>query len=200
MAKPNRRELRRQEVRQSILDAARTIVKKGGIENLNMRAIAKAIKYSPSGLYGYFDSKQALIEAIATQGYERLAEYLLAVEKTPQLEKYLTELGLAYVTFARENPDYYVIMFTTVPSTEAVLEIRAEGSVFDFLLRTIEEAVNTGVFRTHPNFGVRQMTYATWAHVHGIAMLQVTFLSNPDILSDLHDRAAIEAFFRGLTI
>ena len=57
MTSKSTREIRRQQLRQAILDAAQGIISQGGVGSLNMRAIARAINYSPAAIYEYFDSK-----------------------------------------------------------------------------------------------------------------------------------------------
>jgi len=198
MTKPSTRDIRRQQLRQSILDAARRIISQGGVGSLNMRAIASEINYSPAAIYEYFDGKQEIVETVCYQGYRRLAQYMQQVDESLPPSEHLTQLGLAYLRFALENPEFYLVMFTTVPSDEAAQEIRAEGSTFDTLLQAIQRGVDEGVFKTRKGFNARNMAYASWAHVHGIAMLLITFLSKPEILSELANRETIEAFFRGL--
>lgn len=50
------RERRAQRTRDAILEAARGIISKKGVEALSIRSIADAIDYSPAGLYEYFGS------------------------------------------------------------------------------------------------------------------------------------------------
>lgn len=198
MPEPTNREIRREEKKLSILDAAREIIRKSGVDALNMREIAKRIGYSPGAIYSYFSNKQDIVESVAAQGYEQLAVYLQAVDASRQIVSYLTEIGLAYLKFALENPDYYIVMFTTVPSPEAIEEIRAEGSVFDTLIHAMQRGIDEGVFKPKPDFEARNMAYAAWAHVHGVAMLRITFLESPEAIEGLNNRETFETFFRGL--
>ena len=55
------RERRAQRTRDAILEAARQIIGKDGIDGLSTRGIADAIDYSPAGLYEYFGSKEEII-------------------------------------------------------------------------------------------------------------------------------------------
>ncbi|MEQ8673850.1 MAG: TetR/AcrR family transcriptional regulator [Aggregatilineales bacterium] len=185
-------------MKQSILKVAREIIRKNGVDDLNMREIAKRIGYSPGSIYSYFNNKQALIEAVATQGYEYLASYFQSVDESLPPKIHLTELALVYLKFALENPDYYIVMFTTVPSPEAIAEIRAEGSVFDTLIHAIQRGIDKGVFKPKPDFEAHNMAYAAWAHVHGVAMLRITFLEAPEAIEGLNNRETFETFFRGL--
>ena len=52
-----RRERQKEHLREEILEAARELFLKEGVENVSMRAIAKRIEYSPTTIYLYFKDK-----------------------------------------------------------------------------------------------------------------------------------------------
>ena len=76
-----RREREREEVRRKILDAARDLFATEGYANVTMRKIAEAIEYSPTTIYGHFEDKDDLVDALCHEDFARL----LAVfdEQTP---------------------------------------------------------------------------------------------------------------------
>jgi AcrR family transcriptional regulator len=201
------REKRQQRTHQAILDAARQLINEKGLEGLSMRAIAERIEYSPAGLYEYFGSKEEIIGAICSQGHRRLRAYLDRVERSLSFQEHLLGIGLAYVEFAVQNPDFFILMFTTLPSGVASLaaieqgnaqEILGEDSSFPILLKAIERGVSEGILSPQPGFGVMEMAFAAWSVVHGIAMLRVTYLRHFVADFDQIARATLLALGKGL--
>src|SRR4051794_6555692 len=111
--KPSER--RYQRTHEAILEAARQIIHEEGISALSMRAIAQRIDYSAAGLYEYFASKEEIIETICRQGHRRLKDGMLRVNPNLPIREYLRDTGLAYIEFAVQNPDFFLLMFTKAP-------------------------------------------------------------------------------------
>jgi len=55
-----------------ILDAARTVFDKLGIEGASIREIAKQAGYTPGAIYSYFENKEAIYGALLAESLERL--------------------------------------------------------------------------------------------------------------------------------
>ena len=54
-------------VRKSILDTAEIYFSQGGIDQVNIRQIAKDIGYSATNIYKYFENKEAIIHALVSK-------------------------------------------------------------------------------------------------------------------------------------
>ena len=180
------RERRALRTREAILDAARQIISRQGADALSMRAIAKAIDYSPAGLYEYFGSKEEIVGAVCYQGHARLTQYMERADPSLPPDEYLIELGLAYIDFAVRNPDFFLLMFAN-PSTgvapgfgpdEAVAEMTDDGSSFGLLLAAIQRGIDEGLYVTRPGYGLLEMAYGAWSLVHGMAMLRIGHLTH----------------------
>lgn len=91
------------ERRAHILDAARTCFSRAGFHRTSMQEICAEAKMSPGGLYRYFASKDAIIEAIAQE--EQLAgRRILEVMLEPgSLHDRLLRCGLAYIDQMRDR-------------------------------------------------------------------------------------------------
>lgn len=196
MQKPRQR--RQARTQQAILDAARQIITQQGADQLSMRAIAARIDYSPAGLYEYFGSKEEILQALSTQGHQRLRDHLLQVNTDLPPADYLLALGLAYIEFAQANPDYYLLMFTTPPSPADIDSMLGESSSYPVLLEAIRRGLEAGVFKARRGYGQEEMAYSAWALVHGIAMLRITYLVDFPIDLAAADRGALLTFGRGL--
>ena len=199
MATPRKR--RHQRTKQAILDAAREIINEEGPGALSMRTLADRIDYSPAGLYEYYGSKEEIFIAVAREGHERLRAYMRRADSSLPVQDYLLEIGLAYIRFARENPDYFLLMFNTTPAAATDFSPEAmqkEDSSYLILLQAVQRGIDEGVFSTSPSFGLQEMAYTAWATVHGIAMLQATALRHYPHSLEEADRQALHNFTRGL--
>jgi AcrR family transcriptional regulator len=195
---PTPRQRRSEKTRQTILDAARRIIARDGIRDLSMREIARQIDYSPAGLYEYFDSKEEIIQTLCAEGHARLSASLRQVDESLSPAEYLQAIGLAYIEFALNNPEHYLLMFTNVPAAGQLEEMLSEGSSFPILLQGVQRGIDAGVFRARPGFGLYEMAYAAWALVHGVAMLRITYLGEFPLDFTAADREVLRAFNLGL--
>lgn len=173
MGVKERREREREQMRESILSAARAIINEHGAGAIEIREIAKRIEYSPSVIYNYFDGRDAIITALFREGVDRFWSYLRSsVEGETVPVTKLTRLGQAYIQFGRENPELYQIVFgKPVPHYRLPEDALDEhNKQFQFLVDIIQECVESGDFKPGNVYG---MAYITWATVHGMASLEI---------------------------
>src|SRR5215470_7370960 len=106
-----RRERERQEIRQSILSAARQIAIEEGWQAVTTRKVAERIEYSQPTIYEYFDNKEAILMALVYQGFESV---LLAMQTAKaqheQPEVQLLAMCRTYWAFAFRFPELYQVM------------------------------------------------------------------------------------------
>jgi AcrR family transcriptional regulator len=200
---PRSRRYRR--TQQAILNAAREIIRSEGMAALSMRAIAERIDYSAATLYEYFTSKEEIVETVCGQGQQMLYEYLAKVDAGLATSDYFQQLGLAYIRFALENPDHFLIMFTFAATRQAhdvQMEQRPTApdgdSAYTLLVEAIRRGIEEGIFRARPGFDVQEMAYAAWSIVHGMAMLRVAHIGTLPMEFDHMDQEAVKALTRGL--
>lgn len=124
---PSIRERRRRETEREILDAAWRLAEQSGIAGLSFREVARAVGMQAPSLYTYFDSKDALHDAMFAEGYRRLGEavtgWIALLEGLDPAEALGTVIGL-WIRFCQESIARYQIMFTRAipgwtPSPEA---------------------------------------------------------------------------------
>lgn len=200
------RQRRQARTKQAILDAALEIISEEGPDALSMRNLADRIDYSAAGLYEYFGSKEEIIAAACVLGQGTLYENMAEVDPNLPTTDYVYQLGLAYVRFALEHPDYFLLIFTTAPQPNLQADPSAavqdalhnEGSAYGILLRGIERGIEEGTFCARPGFGLDEMAYAAWSVVHGIAMLRVTALRHLAGKLTAADEQVLHNFLRGL--
>jgi AcrR family transcriptional regulator len=190
------RERRYQKTRQAILQAALDVLSEKGIEGLSLREVAQRIDYSPTGLYEYFKNKDKLITAVCLEGFERLGDYLNQVPADLPPAERLTQLGLAYLNFARHNRAHFLLIFTTVSPNKIAPDQLAATAPFHNLLQTVQDFVDTGQIDLPPGYGAPELAYVLWSLAHGMAMLELTPYHAADFsLTDVQ-AWAIEKFWR----
>jgi len=192
------RQKRHRKTRNEILDAARQIINREGSDKLSMRLLARRIDYSPAGLYEYFENKEAIILAVCEQGHERLAHYLRRANAGLSLPEYFLELGLTYIRFALENPDFYLLMFTNRPSKDGVTEKLEDFSTYLILLEAVERGISEGLFKVSETQTRDSIAYTAWSVVHGISMLRISILRDYSADFETADRSALSTIFRGI--
>src|SRR6266704_6589397 len=100
---PRRATYRHGNLKSASLKAATRLVAKAGHEQLSLRAVADAVGVAHRSLYNHFGDREALLDAVATDAYTRLAAVLVKAQ-TPQ------DYTAKYVRFALANRALYALM------------------------------------------------------------------------------------------
>jgi AcrR family transcriptional regulator len=113
MTRQERRERERAQRRQVIVSAARELAEAEGWESVTTRRLADRIEYSQPVLYSHFEGKDAIVSAVALEGFGELATILHnARESADATDAEPQAVARAYMEFARANPALYEAMFT----------------------------------------------------------------------------------------
>lgn len=186
-----RRRLPALQRRAQILEVARELFSREGIDETSMRNIAGRAGVSPAVLYRHFADKDALLFALTEAFFDRLIAAFdapLAGLRDP-VER-LRALMTAYIHFGIENPHEYRLTFmTALPRLRRGGEMQAfrerhrageavdlsavpRGIVcFGMLERCVQEAVRGG-FTMRADAAI--LTEAVWASGHGLVSLVIT--------------------------
>jgi AcrR family transcriptional regulator len=107
-----RRERERAHRHQLIITAARELAETEGWEAVTTRRLAERVEYSQPVLYSHFNGKDAIVSAVAIDGFSELAAHLRrARQAAPELGQALRAVCRAYLEFATERPALYQAMF-----------------------------------------------------------------------------------------
>src|SRR5581483_1127355 len=71
--------------RNAILDVARRLVESRGYEQMTIQDILNELKISKGAFYHYFDSKQALLEALIEHMQDEVDQLLSPIARDPHL-------------------------------------------------------------------------------------------------------------------
>jgi len=107
-----RRERERAHRHQLIITAARELAETEGWEAVTTRRLAERVEYSQPVLYSHFNGKDAIVSAVAMDGFSELATHLRrARQAAPEPGQALHAVCRAYLEFATERPALYQAMF-----------------------------------------------------------------------------------------
>jgi AcrR family transcriptional regulator len=202
-----RREREREEVRATILDAARQMFATEGYEAVTMRRIAEQIEYSPTAIYFHFKDKETLIRELCDADFYALARQFYALQEIHDPIERLKRVGHAYIQFGVDYPNHYRLMFMTPhPAMKAEASTLRRGNpeedAYAFVKGIVSEAIGHGRFRSEFH-DVELVAQTVWAGVHGVISLQIA-KCNDDWVDwrPLQKRAetAINAMIDGMTV
>jgi AcrR family transcriptional regulator len=124
----------KEEMKQSILDAARKIAGKEGWQAVTIRKIVDEIEYTPPIVYEYFENKEALFKELIYFGFRMMhkdIEKAKLSESDPK--KLLSNIAIIYWDFAFNNTDLFQLMFSLelpTPSEEMMYIFGLMESIF----------------------------------------------------------------------
>jgi AcrR family transcriptional regulator len=192
------REKRHYRTKENILQAARDIIAEKGVDGLSLRELARRIDYSPAGLYEYFSSKEDIVVAVRAEGLRLLRDYLNQVPATLPPRERLLEMGLAYLNFARQYPEHFRLIFVSLTANSTALNNGDKDSPYQVLLDAVQTAIETGEFKAQEGFAVEEIAFSLWSLVHGMAMLEQTYLRDGQSDFTPLNRQALRVFALGL--
>ena len=190
---------RQKATRDTILRAARRLITTHGVEGFSLRELARQVDFSPASLYEYFDGKDDIIAAVASESNRRFRTFLSQLPADLPPAERVVQLGLAYIEFARNNPEHFMLIFSGLPASRTTLDEQVgQGSSYRLLLDALAAGIERGVFAARPGYGLEQMAYGCWSLVHGMATLQHTHLRHFESDFVESDRLTLETFVAGL--
>jgi AcrR family transcriptional regulator len=166
-----RRARARDSIRFKILDAARDLFVRDGVEAVTMRAIAKKIEYTPTTIYHHFRDKHSLLLELCTLDMQRLGQAFQSIGRIEDPAERTRRFGLAYVDFALDHPGIYRFLFMT-PKPDVMVEAAPEQNAYLMLLQAVTEGIAAGRYR--PEFDdPHQLAQLLWGGLHGIVSLRI---------------------------
>ncbi|WP_324275819.1 TetR/AcrR family transcriptional regulator [Blastococcus brunescens] len=110
----DRRRRRRQETIEEVLDVAAEVMADQGVAGLTLGEVARRMGIRPPSLYGYFDGKNALYDALFERGWRELLAVMQAARAAcagTDLAADLLALETVFVRWAVEHPAFAPLMF-----------------------------------------------------------------------------------------
>jgi AcrR family transcriptional regulator len=192
------------DLRQALIEAALELVSEKDVDSLSLREVARRVGVSHAAPYRHFADKEALLAAVAQEGFQMLHHTLEIVLHKAPLDplKRLQEIGVTYVDFALEHSSHYRLMFGAYGATSAQQNpelAQAATQAFMVLVNCVETGQQAGVIRVDDS---KQLALAAWALTHGLAMLlmdgQIPITTSQPVapLSDFITQVLVEGMAR----
>lgn len=97
----------------TLIETAREMIEREGIEALNLRELAKALGVQAPSLYRHVANKNALLLAVNEVTTKAIMERLYSVEPNLPLEERLMAIAHAFRRYAHEHPVAYMLAFNS---------------------------------------------------------------------------------------
>jgi AcrR family transcriptional regulator len=182
-------------LRSALLAQAEQTLRERGVEHLSLRDLARRVGVSHGAPRRHFADRQALLDAVAENGFGRLEDELReAVDGAgAEFEPRLRAAAAAYIRFATRDPALLELMFASKHREPAGALAEAADRAFSVLLELIARGQADGVLESGDPGGVGLVLFAT---IHGIAALVSAAIVESDQIDELV-LDAIARFLRG---
>jgi len=183
---------------------AMDLLDEGGLDAVTLRAVAERTGVSRSAPYRHFETKRALLAAVATEGFRRLTRALEAARDAASGDaiEQLVAGCVAYVRFGIDHPQLYRLMFAGDlckgplfgNEREAEQEFpelaEAGDAAYDVLVQGLLAAQKAHLVRDREP---TVQALSAWAAVHGVMSL---YLDNRTAYGE--DAEAVESVARAV--
>ena len=168
------------DLRRALIQAGLKLLSERGVEALSLRAAAELAGVSHAAPYRHFRDKNALLAAIAEEGFRLLTAELRAAIAgcgSHDLLARLRAAGQGYVSFALRHPAHFRIVFGGVvredaePCPELGALSEAGDEAYGVLRGLVVEGLQRGKLRVaDPD----QLALSAWSMVHGLSQLAIS--------------------------
>jgi AcrR family transcriptional regulator len=171
------------DLKASLLTIAREQLEASGVQHLSLRKLAEQAGVSRTAPYHHFKDKNALLSALAEQGFQEWQETAKAIfddesdDAVGKFQRFVVE----YVSHAVNNPQVYDLMFGNVLWKHD----KASDSLKSVAYPTFE--VQVSMTKQWQALGVLsknndplRLAQVVWATLHGIARLMIDGIYTDD--------------------
>lgn len=151
------------DLRAACLKAAMELLAEGDERTVSLRAVARRAGVSPNAPYRHYPDKDALLAAMATQGFHDLRDALAQADAEAAAAGKFVAMAQAYVRFGVRNPALFGLMFGHPCSRNHPQTSAAAAETKAVLAERVATAVPPA---KHESFMI-----GAWALVHGLASL-----------------------------
>ena len=168
-----RRRREREQRRQQILNAARSLLFKKGLNAISVNQIARRAELAVGTIYFYFRSKEEIFAVLQEEGLELLLrDVRRALEDGADARESLHNIAQAYLNFSREQKSYFDVINYFLSAGDVVFAPEIKQQIDQHgnrILLVVEQALKEGVaqgqFRA---MNIRRHALLFWVILHGL--------------------------------
>jgi AcrR family transcriptional regulator len=182
--------------RERILQSAVELMSKEGLAALSMREVARRAGVSHQAPYHYFDNREAILAAIAEDGFKQFNAALESASGSNAVAR-LIAAGRAYVGFALSHPAHFHVMFRPeLVDLRKYPSAQAEASRGFGILQLLVDGLVKEKFLPARLMG--GMIILTWSFVQGLSGLllegPLAQMAGDDLKSNDQIESALRTF------
>ncbi len=147
-----------------LVGVALDLLAEDGADAISLRAVARRAGVSAMAPYRHYADKEALLAAVAVQGFAGLRDRLRAADDMAPAGQALVEQAVAYVRYALENPALFRLMFGAKRLGQHSEMTAAGETAYAVLAARVAAEVPANADRDARALGC-------WSLVHGLASL-----------------------------
>jgi AcrR family transcriptional regulator len=184
-------------LRTALLEGAERTLRERGAQELSLRELARDVGVSHAAPRRHFADKQALLDALAEEGFDRLGRELrqAMVAAGDDFDARLAAFARAYVRFATRDAALLELMFAGKGRPDAADSLRAAADgAFAAPLALIAEGQAAGVVVPGDTERVAKVA---WASLQGLASMTNAGMLDEEELDEVVP-AAVDRMINGL--
>lgn len=167
-------------LRAELIEAASGLLAERGDPSLmSIRAVATAAGVTPPSIYLHFKDRKSLLNAVVTERFRDFAQRLSTAEaagKDPV--DALRRRCRAYLTFAKENPGHYRVLFSAASLGPKGIGTHGRGehpgaASFIALVDGVQRCLDASSSDDAPRDGLF-VAIQLWAWLHGLTDLRIS--------------------------
>lgn len=180
------------DLRRALVEAALTLVRERGADGFTLREAARRVGVSQTAPYRHFETREALLAAVAEEGFAALHRRLEQLPAARAPRQRLRAQGLACFAFYVADPARFRVMFGRAASQKERYPglAAAWGRVNAMLLESLAACQRAGEIRGGDPL---ELGLVTAAMTHGLAALAIEGHLGTSLPSD---QAAVEGLYR----
>ena len=152
------------DLRAALIQAAIQEVERSGPQAVSLKALARALGVSQPAPFRHFADRDALLSAVAVEGFRAFTRALEEAEGAPNTTA-LASMANAYVRFGREHSGLYRLMF----GSRLLADAPPDSELQQAALRSFRLLENQIALSSHGP--ARRKSLGTWAALHGLVLL-----------------------------
>lgn len=154
------------DLRQALIETAETLLAERGVERFSLRECARRAGVSPAAPAHHFGNVTGLLTAIATLGFQGLADAMEAQARgaaTPQAR--LQAIAGGYIRYALGHPDRFRVVFGRFALERTDQALQAAGA------RAYQVLASTVAALPQRSTDITAAIVVAWSLVHGFVTL-----------------------------